>query len=284
MLKIAHISDLHLWKWYFHWSQFFSKRWLGNLNMLLFRKRSYKKDQIFQLVDIFKELKLDYLIVSGDISSTSLEDEFKMGREFFDKIKDVKILFLPGNHDNYTKEAQKDKLFYKYFENQGSKYSLKEDKVEIHQMKDGWWYLGIDCTLATNLLSSRGLFSKKIEKNINRAIEAIPKGDAIIFANHYPFRSDKLRKGLIGKERLKRLLKNHPNIKIYLQGHTHKHKIQDLRKYNLPLILDSGSIAHNTLGRWNLLEIQERTCKISVYGWKGGWKKNSEKQVDFHVV
>lgn len=267
MLKIAHISDLHLWKIYYGLSQFFSKRWLGNINLIFFRKKRFCSEQLWLLPEIFKKLKIDYVFVSGDISSTSLVDEFLLGKKLYDELKKrgIKTLFVPGNHDSYTKSAYINKTFYQYFENTKGKsdiekkYSLKKDGVEAHFLENKWWYIGLDCCLATHLASSRGFFSPKIEKNLKNLLKMIPNHDFVILVNHFPFLMTKSpRKALKRANILKKLLKNHPNIKLFLHGHTHHHNIYDLRKKSLPIVLDSGSAAHNSIGKWNLIHLKKK--------------------------
>ena len=289
MIKIAHISDLHLWKITYNFSQFFSKRWLGNFNLIFFRKKKFSSNQISTLPSLFKKLKINYVIVTGDISSTSLHEEFKLGLNLFNKLKEmgIKPLFLPGNHDSYTKKAHREKSFYKYFnnipgkDNIEQKYSLKEDGVEAHILDNSLWYVGIDCTLATHLMSSRGLFSAEIEKNLKSLLSSIPKKDNIIVANHFPFRmTTSPRKALKKAGHLKKILKRYSNIKLFLHGHTHHHNILDLREKHLPIVLDSGSTAHNQVGKWNLLEINNNSCNIQVFDWiknQNKWKETENK-------
>lgn len=296
MVKIAHISDLHLWKVTFSFSQFLSKRWLGNMNLIFFRKKRFSKEQVFLLPDLFERLKINYVIVTGDISSTSLDDEFIFGKIIFDELKKrgIKSLFLPGNHDCYTKKAQKQKTFYKYFNNElgkskiEKKYNLKEDGIEAHRVDGKWWVLGIDCALATHLVSSRGLFSEEVEKKLLEILELIPKDNNIILANHFPFRmANSPRKALKRANVLKKILISHPNIKLFLHGHTHHHNIFDLRKKGQPIVLDSGSAAHNLVGKWNLLELDSTSCKVKVFDWikkEGSWHKTEEKNYNLKKI
>lgn len=269
-MKIAHISDLHLSKIKYDISQFFSKRWIGNLNTLLFRKRIFKVEQLLLLNKLFEAKGVDYIIVSGDISSTSLESEFEAGKIFFQSFS-AKKLFLPGNHDNYTKKAKREMRFYKYFENikKDKISSLKDDLVEAIPLKNGWWFLAIDATLPTNLLSSKGIFSKKIEENMKKLLKKIPPKDFIIVSNHFPFlRMESPRRELKRASFLKKILKEHKNIKFYLHGHTHRQSILDVRKKGLPIILDSGSAAHNNIGKWNLLNIDKNGATVETFHFK----------------
>ena len=286
MVRIAHISDLHLSKITFCPSQFLSKRWLGNMNLIFFRRKKFRPEQLSLLPDLFEKHKIDYSIVSGDISSTSLKEEFEMGKIIFDELLKKKItpLFLPGNHDKYTKGSHTTKRFYNYFENKrGSSkiekaFSLKNDEVEAHKLSEHWWYVGIDCAIATHLLSSRGLFSKKAEKNLKALLAMIPKEQNIIMVGHFPLtQREGPRRSLKRSRELKEIIKTHSNIKIYLHGHTHRHFILDLRHKQLPLILDSGSTAHNAIGKWNLLNLEKNSCHISIFEWikeKHKWEKN----------
>lgn len=282
MLKIAHISDLHLYKPSYGLLQFFSKRWLGNLNSFFLRQKHFQSGQLLLLPELFENLKVDYVVVSGDLSSTSLKDEFSLGLKIIEEFhkRGIKTFIVPGNHDHYTKKAHKRKVFYDFFTNRAKKkYDLKKDGVEAVCLKNNWWLIGLDCTLATNLMSSRGVFSKEIEKNLLALLGEIPKEDSIILVNHFPFLKAQKRKELLGSERLVKIIKESPNIKIYLHGHTHKDGIFDLRNEHLPIVLDSGSSAHNLLGKWNLLEINSN-LKVSVFEWmnkKNIWKKTLEK-------
>jgi 3',5'-cyclic AMP phosphodiesterase CpdA len=293
MIKIAHISDLHLWKFSFNFCHFFCKRWLGNLNFLFFRKKKFSPNQIMVLPDLLEKLKVDYLIVTGDISSTSLEKEFEEGKKFFDELKKkgIEPICIPGNHDCYTKQSQKDKLFYRYFENKGGqsliekKFSLKEDRIEAKWLTKGWWYVGMDSTLATNWFSSRGLFSIETEKKLEELLDLIPKDSFIILACHFPFKMTKSPRRVLKRAiNLRQLLKKHSNVKIFLHGHTHHHSIYDLRKERLPLVLDSGSTTHNAIGKWNLIEINGSFCKITIFDWlkkNKMWKESRQKIYNF---
>ena len=158
MLKIAHISDLHLFVPTLALADLFSKRMLGQLNYFLKRKAHFEGEQLLKLKDLFRREGVEYVFVSGDLSSTSLEEEFKIGKALFQEMEksQIKCLFVPGNHDHYTKEAQRDKLFYQYFENHSPQkiFALKEHGIEAHQLKEHIWYVGLDTALPTGLFVS----------------------------------------------------------------------------------------------------------------------------------
>lgn len=287
MFHIAHISDLHLSKLHFSLQQFFSKRWLGNLNLLFSRKKQLQTSQLWDLIDVFSLKKIDYLFVTGDITSTSHPKEFELAEKLFSAIRALGIIifYTPGNHDVYTKGAQKEKRFYQFCKNPHpfSLFSQQHDRVEIHKLPENWWYVLCDTSVATPLFSSRGYFSEKTQNTLNCALLEIPKTDSIILGTHFPFsQTEKKRKILAGGDALESVIKKHHHIKIFLHGHTHKNQIIPPHN-NLPLILDSGSSAHNTVGRWNHLLLSKDSCDVEVYHWqnrqkpKGKWLLGESK-------
>ncbi len=277
LLKFAHISDLHFGKGNFGFSQFLSKRWLGNLNYLLFRRKHFLHDRIQKLTPLFNELNIENIIVSGDVSTTSLYKEFALAKDFTQILKEASksVYVIPGNHDTYTRKTQKKNVFYQYFspsfEKNSSKissFNLKDHFVCAKKLEHGFWLIGMDTTIATNLYYSTGNFTQKIEENLKQLLDLIPKNEKVIVVNHFPFffQDDKRRRLERGKS-LENLLKNYPNVFLYVHGHTHKRSLVDLRHTNLPIILDSGSCSHKTQGSWNLIEIYDDHLEVSLFTW-----------------
>ncbi len=274
ILRCAHISDLHFSKTTLNPSQFFSKRWIGNLNLILSRKRQYTPENLQALIHTFKDLGITHVFITGDLSSTSLESEFSEAQAFVASLKKegMQVFTIPGNHDQYTKQAYRDQLFYEFFDSRfsdDSSSNLKKDKVSARYLGQKWWVVGLDTAIATPLLCSSGYFSPELEENLEKVLSSIPSDEHILLMNHFPFfELGSSRNTLIRREALRTLLEKHPNIRFYLHGHNHRHCVADLRANNLPIIVDSGSTAHNKIGSWNMLEMSEDRCKVEVYRWK----------------
>jgi 3',5'-cyclic AMP phosphodiesterase CpdA len=276
-LRIAHISDLHFSKPTCSPFQFLSKRWIGNLNLIFSRQKNFETERLKYLVEIFKEHKVDHVVISGDLSTTSLEQEFKEASAFIEQLKaaGMNVFTLPGNHDHYTKKAYKNKLFYHFFDCNYSledspiySYNLKKHKLAAKYLGNKWWLIVLDTAVATSLVSSRGHFSEELENNLKEALLLIPAGHQIILANHFPFfDQESPRKTLARSGDLRALLQKFPNIKLYLHGHTHRHCLADLRASGLPIISDSGSTSHRVRGAWNLIDISSKGCDFQVFKW-----------------
>jgi 3',5'-cyclic AMP phosphodiesterase CpdA len=275
LFRLAHISDLHFSKLTWNPLQFCSKRWLGNLNLLFKRKQAFKPDDLTTLFPIFHERKIDAVLITGDLTSTSHEEEFILAQQFVKSLKQekFKVFALPGNHDQYTKKAYKKQLFYQFFNATYASptdplisLSLKEDEMTVVYFGHGWWLIALDTAIATSLISSNGYFSPRLEQNLEKALKEIPADHRVILINHFPiFSNESSRKSLIRKDALKKLIERFPKIKLFLHGHTHRHCIADLRSSHLPIFLDSGSTAQKEGGTWNLINIATSGCEVEVF-------------------
>jgi 3',5'-cyclic AMP phosphodiesterase CpdA len=87
---------------------------------------------------------------------------------------------------------------------------------------------------------------------------------------------------------LRDLLSEHPKVKFYLHGHTHRHCIADLRNANLPIVVDSGCTAHEEKGTWNLFTVSENTCSVRAFRWckdsHGAWDWKGKNESQFDIV
>lgn len=278
-MRIAHLSDLHFSRFSFGLTQFLSKRWLGNLNLLLNRSHDYHEKRPFSLPELLESLKVTHVIITGDLTTTSSRKEYAVAQGFIECLKThgFDVFVIPGNHDHYTKQACKSKLFYRYFPAQfsNSPFNLKDHRVTSHRLQDSWTLVALDTALATPLISSNGCFSEEIERHLIALLATIPEDENIILMNHFPFfQHDEPKRRLWRGDELQKVIENHLNIQLYLHGHTHRRCVADLRKNGLPIILDSGSTSYRK-GSWNLLDIQPDGCDLEVYQCqeKGNWNR-----------
>lgn len=269
-MRLAHLSDLHFSQLTWSPAQFLSKRWIGNLNLLLTRCREFSQDHFDSLIPIFKARDIQVVLITGDLSSTSLPSEFALAKQFIDQLKNegFQVFTLPGNHDQYTKQAYKTQLFYDFFDAvyPASSLSLKGDNLTTTRLNDNWWLFALDTAITTSWLQSSGYFSENLEKLLEEALATIPSTDSVLLMNHFPlFCNDSKRKELKRKQALRQLLERFPCVKLYLHGHNHRHCVADLRNSHLPIILDSGSIAERNRRTWNLIELHPSGCQIELY-------------------
>ena len=282
LLKIAHISDLHFSKPTFNLRQLFSKRWIGNLNLLFNRSKTYLNKQPFTLLDTFKKQNITHVLISGDLSTTSSQEEFEMAQEFIEALKQahMHVYMVPGNHDSYTKSSYKKELFYQYFCH--DQEGLQKERVSSIKLEDNWWLVTIDSTYPTAVYYSTGHYTQKHDSHLRDLLSKIPSTDSVIVMNHFPlFHHEHPRRIMHGAEMLRETLSLYPFVKFYLHGHTHRHCVADLRGNHLPIILDSGSASHVRRGSWNCIALHPSHCVIDVFiaHQKRFW--NLEKTVSY---
>ncbi len=290
-IKIAHISDLHFSFLTWNPLQFLSKRWIGNFNLFTLRKRAFDHSQLDALLPIIRDKNIGNVLISGDLSSTSLPKEFHRASNWTQNLEKAgsSVIALPGNHDHYTRHAYNKQLFYRFFPSELSPkdpldlhFNLSTHKVSSRFLGTGWWVVAIDTACSTSLISAQGVFSPECERNLRTVLEKIPNKDKVILCNHFPlFDNDIPRKTLIHSQALRDLLQEFPKVKMYLHGHTHRRCVADLRSSGLPIVIDSGSTAQSKKGSWNLLELDNNTCKVDVFAWDE--KEKDWRQSEHHL-
>jgi 3',5'-cyclic AMP phosphodiesterase CpdA len=279
-IRIAHLSDVHFGKICRDLSQFLSKRWIGNLNLILSRQHTYETKHLWRLPNLFHSLEVDYVFITGDLSSTSSDVEFSEGKRFVYafKEKELPTFFVPGNHDCYIKSVEKYKRFYSFFNSE----DLKEKRVECISLKKGWWYLGLDCAVASPPFCSYGYFLKKTEQYLREALGKIPQEDSVIIGNHFPlFSTGRPFHDLKKAKDLQEVVNSFRQVKLYLHGHDHGHAVTDRQDEGFPLVLNSGSCSLRSSGSFYLVDLFERECLVQRQifqkkkdGWITDWQKH----------
>lgn len=271
--KIAHLSDLHFSSWDWNPRQFFSKRWLGNLNFLIGRRKIFCHERLASLPAYLSQNGTSHLLITGDLTTTSSPAEFEKSQAFVQEIEkyNIRVFCIPGNHDQYTRAAYHSRLFYDYFPSRWDEscpYNLKEHGVTSVRLSSQWHLVGLDTALATSWFFSTGLFSQKIEKHLFALLSSFSPQDRIILVNHFPFfQHESPRKRLVRGRELRQLLEKFPQVKIYCHGHTHRRCFANLQSAGLPLIFDSGSTVLRKEGAWHQMEMTPEHLMLKVYGW-----------------
>ncbi len=281
-MRIAHLSDPHFSQFTMHPSQFLSKRWMGNFNFQLFRKKTYQTSHLWHLPQLLNALNVDVVFITGDFSSTSLDAEFEEGKKFIQAFQEqgLPTYVLPGNHDSYTRRVQRQRRFYDFF----SSCDLRTKRVECSPLQKGWWYVGIDCAVAAPLFCAYGNFSEETERHLVEALSTIPTTDRVIFCNHFPlFPGGHPLHDLKRVKALQKILQRFPQVVLYLHGHDHKYYIVDRQAEGFPFTLNSGSCAHRPNGTFFIVDLFEKECLVqqllfaqngNELAWNINWQKH----------
>ncbi len=267
-IVLGHLSDLHFSKIDFNPSQLLSKRWLGNLNLIFFRNGKYLPERLRQLPAFAKAQGITHLIITGDLTTTARPIEFERAKQFLDGFtaEGIKLIVLPGNHDTYTRRSDKQKRFYNYFPDLSDSfgYCLKKDRLVSIPLGNNHELVIIDTAVATSLAFSGGHFDQLLAIKLADLLSKTPKSKEIILACHFPL-FESVRRSLAGEKRLIEILRASPNVKLYLCGHTHIQKTENLRCDGLPLMSNSGSISYYKNATWNKLTLSPGLAEITSF-------------------
>ncbi len=269
-IKLAHISDIHFYHLNKSPLQFFSKRFLANFNALLTRKSKFDSNLAYEVLPFLKNEGVTHLLISGDFTSSSSGAEFQMMQNYIKAAKNYgfNIFAIPGNHDAYTRSAHRNRAFFSYLGNLldfggDTHHNLIDHHVSAHKLLDSWWVVLLNCSKATALHKSTGVFSPEIETSLIDLLNVLPKECTITVACHYPFELYKFPKAHLERGKyLEKILKNDPRIRIYLHGHRHLHRIE---KQGNMIIADSGSISLKNHSSFNILDFKPINCEITHY-------------------
>lgn len=119
-MRIAHISDLHVLALEGAVPfRLFNKRATGYANLRFNRKHTHKSELVRAIAAHLGASKVDHVIISGDVSNLALEAEFEAVRAVLDDdlgLPPGAVTIVPGNHDVYTRGAEKSRRFARFFE------------------------------------------------------------------------------------------------------------------------------------------------------------------------
>lgn len=117
MLRIAHVSDLHVLSPHgVEWRRMlFNKRLTGYANLLRHRGRVYRREYLLAVLRA-AAAHAEHLVVTGDVTNLSLEREFEEARALLDAAaRSVEVTVVPGNHDVYLPSIHEERRFPGHF-------------------------------------------------------------------------------------------------------------------------------------------------------------------------
>jgi 3',5'-cyclic AMP phosphodiesterase CpdA len=264
LYRVVHLSDLHFWRIPLNPLQWYGKRLLGLSNLILRRGRKFRQERFPELLEALKKDQPDHLIISGDLSTTSLDSEFAAFTEVFaDWLRDPsRTTLVPGNHDRYTRGVARKKVFERYF----SPFCGEGQVPFLKNLTHGLDLIGFD-PCCPNPFSARGRIEEEMLINLNQLVRVVRESPlqcrCLLFVCHYPaevppeHEAHQRGHDLIGAHRLLEVLQQ-VQIPIYwLHGHIHypwvfqspTHQSLSYLNPGAPILRRAAGIS---LGRWIL--------------------------------
>lgn len=245
-VRIAHATDIH-WAAPPPVSRLFNKRLLGGLNLWLGGRRHHFSTEVqAALVEHIVALDPDAVLITGDLTSLALDEEFARAREALRPVLErFPTLILPGNHDVYTRGAARERRFAAFFGDwMGGGGDDGIARLDVGHVT----ILGLDPNRPT-LLSSGRLPDAQLAALEATLADPALAGRAVFLGLHYPLLDrrgavyDNGRHGLVNARDLIEVLRKAPTRPIAIgHGHVHHGFRVDLPLDGAPVpIFDPGS-------------------------------------------
>ena len=277
-LTIVHLSDFHFsaptknLKQLFSNNDIFSKRFIGLLNHKYNRKHYFKKEIRNWVFDQLPKIPYDYLVITGDFTNVSQEEEFISARKGLEPFLIKKnVIITHGNHDRYIPSSHKDNFLIKYFSdcfpyNQEFDGDINKKFIELDQKTV---LLEIDMAFSRPWYSSRGKVCADLN-DYKKILDAKYQDFFKIVIGHYPVFlhkgiTQKKMHSLIEIEKMQEFLATQ-KIDLHLHGHIHKSWSFSPIKNNPLICVNSGGSCRYPSGKWSgfhVIEIEDKKIKVN---------------------
>jgi 3',5'-cyclic AMP phosphodiesterase CpdA len=297
-VRIAHLSDLHLLSLEGAVPfRLMNKRLTGYLNIRFHRKSVHKPYAVKAAARALKDLSIDQVVITGDVSNLALENEFALVRAFIAEelgLPARQVSMVPGNHDCYTAGAHRSRRFARAFAEH-----LVSDLPELTPEGEVYPYvhlrgpaaiIGLSTAVPRPPLVASGQLGSVQLAALERIL-AHPEvtSRTVVLLQHHPIHNStsvakRMLEGLDDAEAERRILAKVPRGLI-LHGHLHRrvHRQVETDRGRLDAVgATSTSLIH---------ESDERMAGFNVYELDGGgavrpieWHRLVGEHGDFRQV
>jgi 3',5'-cyclic AMP phosphodiesterase CpdA len=210
-LRIIHLSDIHVWRYAFNPLRLFNKRAVGMVELLTGRARKFRLDRLDEVVARVEGLEPDHILISGDLTTTALPEEFRAARDALAEIliDSSRVTVIPGNHDRYTTGSVR----YRQFEEWFGVFAPPGPYPWLRAIDHETAILGLDATRSH--ISARGeLPPEQLAKAREMMADPETRPRRLIVACHYPVVSPPVYMSELAAKRMK----NAPEVRDWLGG------------------------------------------------------------------
>lgn len=221
--SFLHVADLHFWKVVLNPLRLMNKRMLGNANVLFRRRHEFPMVEAERLIDGLESTGIGQVLLTGDFTSTALDEEFVQARAFVDALqrRGFSMHVMPGNHDVYTFESVRKRRFERHF----APFLPEAGCPSLDTLPGGTPLLTVP-TVCSNYLSSKGLITPE---QIARTADLLPRdAPAVVVAGHYPLLDEtngytlSVGRRLRNAPALRKILGESGVPILYVAGHVHR--------------------------------------------------------------
>lgn len=234
MLRIAHVSDLHVLAPAGVELRriLFNKRMTGYANLLMKRGRVYRRDYLVSVLEA-AAAAAEHVVVTGDVTNLSLEGEYEEAvRLLGDVARRAEVTVVPGNHDVYLPSIHHEGRFPHHFRGfmDGDLPALALDlpagRFPYVKLRGPVAIVGLTSAIPRPPFVSAGHVGAEQLAALSRLLAhpEVARRTAVVLIHHSPFdsafRLEQLRGGLVDARALRAALA--PLARgLVLYGHLH---------------------------------------------------------------
>jgi 3',5'-cyclic AMP phosphodiesterase CpdA len=160
MFRLAQVTDPHFRSFEgARPADFFGKRAIGALNILVNRRRKHRMELLDSLRDDLRARTVDHLALTGDLANVSLPSEWQEARRWIAGYgADASaVTVIPGNHDAYVEEVVRAGTFERMFaEFQTAELRPGPEPYPFARLRDGVAVVAVNTCVATGDLGAWG--------------------------------------------------------------------------------------------------------------------------------
>jgi 3',5'-cyclic AMP phosphodiesterase CpdA len=222
-VRIVHLSDVHVWRYAFNPLRLFNKRAIGMAELVLRRARKFRMERILAVVERAKGLEPDHILITGDLTTTALPEEFRMARAALKELlaDPSRVTVVPGNHDRYTVGSVRHRQFEKWF----GEFASSTNYPWLRPLDGDSGILGLDAT-RSHLSATGRLPAEQLARARTLLADPARRPRRLIVASHYPVAAPPAYANELAHKRLKnaaelRELLAGVGPHVYCCGHVH---------------------------------------------------------------
>jgi predicted phosphodiesterase len=222
-VRLALIGDIHHYRLDVALRQLMSKRLLGHTNLWLNRRFRFNHALLTPLFARIAGIKPDHVLLTGDVTTTALENEFLDVVKFLKPLSDqFPTLVVPGNHDKYTFRSARTRRGHVTMGG-----LMPPSFPHLLRLSERWSLLALDAARPRVMLS-RGQLGRAQLDTVKEQVATLQPGQGLVVLCHYPLGGppnappQTFDHGLADRKALRLILQQTPAQVVYVHGHIHR--------------------------------------------------------------
>jgi len=286
MFRLAHVTDPHFrgfagarpW-------DFFNKRALGTLNILVSRRRKHRMELLEDLGRDLRARAADHLALTGDLGNVALEGEWLAARAWIEACGAPQaVTVIPGNHDTYVESAVVAGTFERIF----APYQTAElrggpQTYPFARLRGDLALVAVNTCVPTGDTGAWGRIGSDQMMRLEALLTEpeVARRLRVVLLHHPPVRQKRGEDhNLRDRADLVALLRK-TGADLVLHGHDHRDERATLEGPSgegIPVV-GAGSASYARASRYNVYEIEGRAITAVTYAHdgSGGFKEEGRE-------